>query len=217
MTLPVIVIGAGGHAAVVADTLREAGTNVLGFTDPNTYLHGTMRVGLPILGGDEVLATCSPREVLLVNGLGFVSGSGRTAIRARVQQRLEMLGWLFAPVIHPQARISNYASLGADVQIFAGAILQAGSVIGRGSIINTGAIVEHDTKVGAWCHVATRATLCGQTSIGDGCLIGAGAIVRQSVALANDTLIGAGAVVLRNSAIGETLCGVPARLLGTKL
>lgn len=216
MTLPVIIIGAGGHAAVVSDALREAGTKVLGFTDPNACLHGTLRVGLPVLGGDEVLDTRSPKEVLLVNGLGFVSGSGRATIRATAQLRLQKQGWIFAPVIHPSAWISSYASLAADAQVLAGAIVQAGAVIGKGSIINTAAIVEHDTIVGEWCHVAPRATLCGQTHIGDGCLIGAGATIRQSVTLANDTLIGAGAVVLRNSACGETLCGVPARPFGTK-
>lgn len=216
MTLPVIIIGAGGHAAVVADALLEAGANVLGFIDPNVCLHGTLRVGLPVLGGDDVLAAWSPNQVLLANGIGFVSGSGQESIRARAQQQLQKQGWIFAPVIHPRALISNYASLAADAQVFAGAILQAGAVIGRGSIINTAAIVEHDTVVGDWCHVATRATLCGQVRIGDGCLIGAGAIVRQAVELANDTLIGAGAVLLRNSAIGETLCGVPARPLGAK-
>jgi sugar O-acyltransferase (sialic acid O-acetyltransferase NeuD family) len=216
MTLPVIVIGAGGHAGVIADALREVGTEVLGFTDPNLSLHGKLKLGLPILGGDEVLTSVSPKYVRLVNGLGFVSGSGRATVRARTQQQLAAKGWIFVHVIHPSALISSYATLSADVQVLAGAIVQAGAVVGVGTIINTAAIVEQDTIVGAWCHVATRATLCGQARVGDGCLIGAGAIVRQSVILANDTLIGAGAVVLSNSASGETLCGVPARPLGTK-
>lgn len=216
MTQPVIVIGAGGHAAVVADALREAGIEVLGFTDPDARLHGTQRIGLPVLGGDEVLATHSPGRVRLVNGLGFVSGSGHAAARTRAQQRLQALGWTFAPVIHPHALISRHATLAADVQVLAGAIVQARAAVGAGTIVNTAAIVEHDVIVGAWCHVATRATLCGQTRVGDGCLIGAGAVLRQSVVLGDDTVVGAGAVVLRDSAGGQTLCGVPARPHGTK-
>lgn len=216
MTLPVIVIGAGGHAAVVAEALRAAGTEVLGFTDPDTSLHGSLRVGLPVLGGDEALAMHSPERVRLANGMGFVSGSGSASLRARIQQRLQAMGWTFAPVIHPRALISRHASLASDAQVLAGAIIQPGAAVGAGTIINTAAIVEHDTVVGAWCHIATRATLCGQTRVGDGCLVGAGAVLRQSVTLGADTVVGAGAVVLRNSAGGETLCGVPARPLGTK-
>ncbi|MCD4498924.1 acetyltransferase [Chromobacterium vaccinii] len=216
MSLPVIVIGAGGHAVVVADALLEAGVEVLGYTDPDPSLHGSRRLGLPVLGGDEALAGYVPERVWLVNGMGFVSGSGRTAARARAQQRLQAQGWTFAPVIHPRALVSRHATLAADAQVLAGAIVQAGARIGVSTIINTAAVVEHDAIVGAWCHVATRATLCGQTHVGDGCLIGAGAVLRQSVSVGADTVIGAGAVVLRDSAGGEIVCGVPARPLGVK-
>ncbi|OQS46753.1 acetyltransferase [Chromobacterium violaceum] len=216
MSRPVIVIGAGGHAAVVADALLESGIEVLGYTDPDARLHGALRLGLPVLGGDEALAGYAPAQVRLVNGLGFVSGSGREAARARTQQALQAQGWTFASAIHPSAWISRHAVLADDAQVLAGAIVQAGARIGAGSIVNTGAVVEHDSSVGAWCHVATRATLCGQTRIGDGCLIGAGAVLRQSVSLGADTVIGAGAVVLRDSAGGEILCGVPARPIGAK-
>ncbi len=213
MTLPVIVIGAGGHAAVLADTLQEAGTEVLGFTDVDVRLHGRFRIGLPILGSDQLLASKSPEHLRLVNGLGFVSGSGRRSARSLTQQRLEAMGWTFASVIHPGAQISRHAILAKDAQILAGAIVQACAKVGRGSIVNTAALVEHDAVIGDWCHIATGATMCGQTSIGDGCLIGAGAVLRQSVTLGDDTLVGAGAIVLRHSAGSETLCGVPARPL----
>jgi sugar O-acyltransferase (sialic acid O-acetyltransferase NeuD family) len=212
MNLPFVIIGAGGHAAVLADTLLEAGSEVLGFTDINTTLHGTRRVGLPVLGGDQILFNQSPKKLRLVNGLGFVFGSGRTAnVRARAQKRLEAQGWIFAQVCHPSAYVSRHAKLAADAQLLAGVIVQAGAIVGMGSIVNTAAIVEHDAIIGEWCHVASRATICGQTCIGNGCLIGAGAVLRQSLTLGDDTVVGAGAVVVRNSPGGETLCGVPAR------
>jgi sugar O-acyltransferase (sialic acid O-acetyltransferase NeuD family) len=212
MSVPLIIIGAGGHAAVLAEALQQAGAEVLGFTDTDESLHGAKRVGLPVLGGDEQLLKHSPAKLQLVNGLGFVFGSGRTSnARARTQKKLEALGWVFAQVRHPNAQISPYASLAEDIQLMAGVIVHAGAVVGRGSIINTAAIVEHDVVIGEWCHVATRATLCGQTRIGNGCLIGAGAVLRQSLTLGDDTVVGAGAVVLRSSPGGETLCGVPAR------
>jgi UDP-perosamine 4-acetyltransferase len=155
-------------------------------------------------------------SVQLVNGLGFVTGSGQGSARLRVQRQLEAQGWTFASVVHPHALISRHAVLAAGSQVLAGAIVQSCAHIGIGTIVNTAAIVEHDAKVGDWCHLATRATLCGQTRVGDGCLIGAGAVLRQSVSLGPATVVGAGAVVLRNSAGDETLCGAPARPLGTK-
>ncbi len=216
MTYPVVIIGAGGHATVVADALLEAGTNVLGFTDSDASLHGMLRLGLSILGTDDVLSQHSMDTVRLANGLGFVSGTGRASVRARVQQRLEAAGWTFVGVLHPRAVVSRHATLGAGCQVLAGAIVQAGARVGANTIVNTAAIVEHDAIVGDWCHLAPRATLCGQTRVGAGSLVGAGAVLRQSITIGVDTLVGAGAVVLRDSPGHETLCGVPARPLGTK-
>jgi sugar O-acyltransferase (sialic acid O-acetyltransferase NeuD family) len=209
-------VGAGGHAAVVADALLEAGARVLGFTDPDASKHGTLRLGLPVLGSDDVLAQHGTGGVRLANGLGFVSGSGRSSLRARVQRQLEAQGWSFIPVIHPRATVSRSAVLGEGSQVLAGAIVQAGATIGAGTIVNTAAIVEHDAIVGDWCHLASQSTLSGQTRVGAGSLIGAGAVLRQSVSIGEDTIVGAGAVVLRDSPGGETLCGVPARPLGAK-
>ncbi|MBV8047221.1 MAG: acetyltransferase [Paludibacterium sp.] len=217
MSLPIIVVGAGGHAAVVVDALLEAGAKVLGFTDPDLHLHGTQRIGLPVLGSDdEVLGQFAPDRVSLANGLGFVNGSGQRSLRAVVQLRLEARGWQFVSVIHPLAHVSSRAKLGASCQILAGAHVQAGASVGTGTIVNTGAIVEHDSIVGHWCHLATRSTLCGHCRVGDGSLVGAGAVLRQGVAIGKNTVVGAGAVLVRDSAGEETLCGVPARPLGTK-
>ncbi|HEX3032071.1 MAG TPA: sugar acetyltransferase, partial [Bacillota bacterium] len=35
MSLPVIVLGAGGHAKVLIDALRHSDTQIIGITDPN--------------------------------------------------------------------------------------------------------------------------------------------------------------------------------------
>jgi sugar O-acyltransferase (sialic acid O-acetyltransferase NeuD family) len=209
-------VGAGGHAAVVADALIEAGVRVLGYIDPDIAKHGTLRLGLPVLGGDHILEQYDTSGVRLANGLGFVSGSGRSSLRAQVQRRLETNGWCFIPVLHPRAIISRSAVLGEGSQVLAGAIVQAGASIGAGTIVNTAAVVEHDAMVGDWCHLAPQSTLSGETRVGAGSLVGTGAVLRQSVIIGEDTIVGAGAVVLRNSAGGETLCGVPARPLGVR-
>jgi UDP-perosamine 4-acetyltransferase len=216
VSLPVIIVGAGGHAAAVADALLEANTHVLGFTDQDAKKHGTLRLDLPILGGDETLTQYAAVDVRLANGLGFISGSGRISLRARVQQQLQAQGWSFVTVVHPRAIISRSATLASGCQVLAAAVIQPGTTIGTGTIINTAAVVEHDALVGDWCHLASRSTLCGHTKVGAGSLIGAGAVLRQSITLGEDTIVGAGAVVLHNSPGGETLCGVPARSIGMK-
>ena len=77
MKLPVIIVGAGGHAVVVADALLAAGERVLGFTDADPDKHGRAICGLPVLGDDSVLNTHSPATLRLANGIGGVGGGAR--------------------------------------------------------------------------------------------------------------------------------------------
>lgn len=207
MNLPVIIVGAGGHAVVVADALLLGGVAVLGFTDPDPALIGAQRLGLPVLGGDEVLARHRPAEVCLVNGLGGVRPA---PLRREVQNRLEAAGWQFAGVRHPSAVVSPFAAVAASAQLLARCVIQANAQVAEGAIVNTGAIVEHDVAVGRFAHVAPGVVLCGEVIVGEECHIGAGAVVRQGTRLGPRTLVAAGAAVIADFQGDGVLAGVPA-------
>jgi sugar O-acyltransferase (sialic acid O-acetyltransferase NeuD family) len=212
MSFRVIVVGAGGHAAVVADALLACGQAVIGFTDNDADRHGRRLCDLEVLGSDdEILARHSPQRLRLANGIGGTRG---LALRARVQRGLEAQGWQFVTVQHPSAVVSQFSRLGQGVQLLARSVVQPGAVVGDGSIINTGAVVEHDCVIGDYVHVAPGALLCGTVKVGARCHIGAGAVVRQSVGLGPETIVGAGAVVITDFEGGGTLVGAPARKVG---
>lgn len=210
---PVIVVGAGGHARVVADALQASGCVVPGFVDP-FIAPGTLVAGLPVLGNDAWLKTDGGYD--LANGVG---GTGEASVRGRrraLQERLEAAGFSFVPVRHPSALVSPGADIGPGVQLMARCVIQTGVRIGAGAIINTGAIVEHGCQIGAFSHCATGAILCGDVSIGNDAHIGAGAVVRQGVALERGVVVGAGAVVLRSEPGNGPLLGVPAKRRGVE-
>jgi sugar O-acyltransferase (sialic acid O-acetyltransferase NeuD family) len=208
MTVPVIIVGAGGHARVLLDALVLSGTPVHGFTDSDVRLSGTRVLGYPVLGDDSVLHSLSPKKFQLVNGIGSV---GVMTARRRIAEELLPRGWTFATVVHPAATVSGTAKLEPGAQVFAGAIVQTGCRIGIGAIVNSGAIVEHDCNIGSYVHVAPGATLSGNVVIGDESHIGAGAVVIQGIRLGFRTTVGAGAVVVTDDPGEGTLIGVPAR------
>ena len=148
MSLPIIVIGAGGHAAVVADALLAAGERLLGFVDADTSRRGCTLCGLPVLGGDEVLDSHAPATLVLANGIGGVGRAEAEPARRSIQQRLAARGWQFAGVRHPSAIVSPFAHIGPDAQLLAACVVQAGAEVGEGSIVNTAAVVEHDAVTG---------------------------------------------------------------------
>jgi sugar O-acyltransferase (sialic acid O-acetyltransferase NeuD family) len=212
---PVIVVGAGGHATVVADALLAAGRTVLGFVDGDPAKAGTRVLGLPVLGDDAALDAHRDQGIELANGIGgagAAAGAGQASLRRRLQQRLSALGWTFAAVRHPGAIVAVSAELGPSAQVLAGAVVQPCARVGDGAIVNTRAVVEHHAHVGAFAHIAPGAVLCGEVQVGEETHVGAGAVVRQGTRLAARVVVAAGAAVTRDVPAG-VVAGVPARPL----
>lgn len=210
MSLPVIVLGAGGHAKVLIEALLASSAVITGIVDPDQTLLGTKLFGVPVLGGDEVLSEFPSSEVLLVNGLGSI---GLPIRRRKLFEKFINLGYNFSTVVHPSAIVASDVTLCDGSQIMAGVVIQPGTRIGSNVLINTMASVDHDCFIGDHTHVAPGVTLSGSITVGALSHIGTGATVIQGICIGEGSLVGAGALVLRDLPSGATAVGVPARLI----
>lgn len=208
MSLPVLILGAGGHARVLLDALLLCSRQVVGILDADPELKGKLILGVPVLGGDREAGRFGCDEVELVNGIGSVGSLTR---RAGLFKEYLALGYRFASVVHPAAVLARDVELGMGAQVMAGAVLQVGARIGANSIVNTRAAVDHDCRIGSHVHLAPGVTLSGGVVVEDEVHIGTGATVIQGVSIARGSTVGAGALVLRNVKEGVTVFGVPAR------
>jgi UDP-perosamine 4-acetyltransferase len=210
--VPVVGLGAGGHAKVVIEIL-QLGTEyqVIGLLDPRAELHGKTILGVPVLGDDDLLPRLISEKIeYFFVGLG--SASDLKPRRSLYETALKK-GMKPVTAIHPSAIISASAILGTGAMIMAAAVLCASAELGENVIVNTSAVVEHDCLVGNHVHIATGALLAGGVMIGDGVHIGAGAVVRQYLRVGAGAVIGAGAVVVKNVPENHTMVGNPARFL----
>jgi UDP-perosamine 4-acetyltransferase len=207
----VVGLGAGGHAAVVVDILRLAGHDVVGLLDPDTNLADASVEGVPVLGGDELLAGMRDREVrAFFVGVG---STGDAAARRRLYAIGRDAGLEPLAAVHPAAIVAGSALLGAGVTVMAGAIINPRARLGENVIVNTGAVIDHDSVVGAHGHVAPGAVLGGGVKMGEGAHVGIGAVVRERRRIGPEAVVGAGAVVISDVPAGVTVVGVPARAL----
>jgi sugar O-acyltransferase (sialic acid O-acetyltransferase NeuD family) len=204
----VVLLGAGGHAAVVAEAILLLGGKLGGYVSPTAALGDGGGLKCPYLGDDEALNALVAADFAIALALGFVDAAG-AARRARILNTLA--AGALATIIHPAATVSHTAKLGAGCFAAAGAIIGTRSYVGIGSIVNTGAVVDHDCRIGTNSHIATGAVVAGGVSIGADVLIGAGATVLQGVNVGDAAVVGAGAVVVADVDARTTVVGVPAR------
>jgi carbamoyl-phosphate synthase large subunit len=207
-SLPVIIIGAGGHCTVLLDLLGRLGRRVLFITDRDPVLHGQHIGGIEIHGSDEAIFEHLPEQVRLVNAVGSIAPA---VARRQVYRRFVERGYEFETLIHPSAVVSRAALIEPGVQVMAGAVVQPGARIGANALINTRASIDHDCIVGPHVHVAPGVTLSGRVEIGEASHIGTAAAVIQGICIGREAMVAAGAVVVRNVSDRETVMGVPAR------
>lgn len=208
--LPLILIGAGGHARVLQELAQASGRQFLGVCDPHLASQGeTTWRGLPVLGGDEALEEIDPTSVGLVNGIGQLVGS---QARRDLYERLNTAGFTFPPLVHPAAWVACSATLSEGVQVMAGAIVQPDCRVNRNVIINTRASVDHDCVIGQHVHIAPGATLCGGVQVGEGAFIGAGAVIIQGIRVGVGAVVGAGVTLTRDLDAGLTMRCAAGRL-----
>ncbi|MGQ9482498.1 acetyltransferase [Chloroflexus sp.] len=210
MTQRIVIIGAGGHAQVVADILLRAVAHgqvcrPIGYLDDNPKCQGQQRLGLPVLGPISILDTLPHDSVIIA--------IGDNRVRARLFAELKARGEHFARAIHPTAIIAPDVVIGPGTMICAGAIVNPGSVIGANVILNTACTVDHHNQVGDHAHLAPGVHTGGAVTIGTGALVGIGAIVMPQRRVGDWSVVGAGALVHRDVTAETVVTGVPAQPL----
>jgi sugar O-acyltransferase (sialic acid O-acetyltransferase NeuD family) len=209
MNKPLILLGGGGHAAVLLEVLHTLQLPVLGFTDVQTPNADTLLGGLDFLGDDAmVLSSHNPNEISLINGLG---STGEIKLRAVLFDHFIAAGYGFTDVVHPTAYISPSASYGQGLQTLAGAIINTGAQLGVNVLVNSRAVVEHHCNIGDHSHIASGAVVCGDCHVGQSVHVGAGAVINQGISIGDGAIIASGAVVIADVSAGLLVAGVPAQ------
>ena len=187
-----IILGSGGHAKVLIETLLLNKVDILGIITKglkkNEYFNG-----FKILSDDDNdIFNYKNNKISLVNGIGQMPGSES---RLSLAKKMRKQKYEFLQVIHPSAIISSNVNFKSGIQIMAGAIVQNNTSIGEDTIINTGVIIEHDCVIGKNVHIASGTICCGNVSVGNGSFVGAGSTIIQGVKIGAGCLIAAGSVV----------------------
>jgi len=205
-----VIWGASGHALVVADIVRLAGSHeIAGFLDNvNTERHNAPFCGARILGGTEQL------DRLRENGVtDLIVAIGDCGARVKAAALAKKKGFTIATAIHPRATIASDALIGEGTVVAAGAVVNPGARIGCNVILNTSCSIDHECAIADGAHIGPGVHLGGKVTIGEAVWIGIGAAVRDQITIGAGSMIGAGAVALKDIPPGVVAYGVPAQVI----
>lgn len=202
MNTTLIIVGASGHGKVIADlaeTLQQY--KEIYFLDDDPKKKSCM--------GYQVIGTSADIDSYVTKA-DFAVAIGNAKVREKILEGLLQKGASIPVLIHPNACVAKHVQIGAGTVVMAGSVIQADCCIGKGCIINTCSSVDHECVLEDYVHVAVGTHLAGAVEVGKSTWIGAGTTVINNIKICERCMIGAGALVVKNIENAGTYIGVPA-------
>lgn len=206
----IIIVGAGGNAKVILDSLNEITRvqkdvlEIIGFLDDDSSkneMNGLCRLG----DVAEIAKFCGDDNTF------FVDAIGNNEFRKKLMQDYPDARWY--TVIHPTAIISPFVKIGDGSIVMPRVIINSGTTVGKKCLINTGTIIEHDNVLGDFVHLASGTTTAGDVTICECTLVGTGTSILRGSKIGANCTIGVGATVINDIPDACTAVGVPAKVI----
>lgn len=202
--LDLIIIGAGGFAKSVVDSIEQSKYSIIGFIDD--YKTDKEHLGYPILGKN---IDCIENP----NGFFYFVAIGNNEKRTKWFNELKSLNLNVISIIDKSAIVSQHATLGEGCFVGKMAVVNSKAIVGDNCIINTRALVEHGCNIGNNVNVSTNTVLNGDVKVNDNSFIGSSSVINGQISIGKNVLIGSGTVVIHDIDDNSTAVGVPARII----
>ena len=180
------VLGAGGHAKVVLDSIKINKYSGIYFYD-DKFPKSKKFYNFNIIGKFNDL----PKNK---KDLYFVA-IGDNSLRKKLSDELLSKDLNLETIINKTSIISKNSNILPGTFVGPGAVVNSGALIERGCIINTSAIIEHDCKIKDFSHIAPRVLLGGNVTVNQLSLVGLGTIIVPNITIKKNSLVKAGSLI----------------------
>lgn len=198
-----IIVGAGGYAKSVLDSVDYMNFKMVGFID-DIKPEGSEHQGYPIIGNT---IDCIPNPEKNV----YFIAIGNNDKRKKWFEILKSHNLSLINVIDRSALVSPYSTIGEGCFIGKLAIVNHDASVGDNCVINTRALLEHGCRISSHVNISTNCTLNGDVICEEGCFVGSGAVCNGQLTIGAWGLVGSGAVVIKNVLPHTIVVGCPAK------
>jgi sugar O-acyltransferase (sialic acid O-acetyltransferase NeuD family) len=200
-----VILGTSLFAREVTELAEEAGFEVVAFVENlDRGKTDDPFLGRPVVWLEDAAGLATDHMA--------VCSLGTTARKAYIL-RAAALGFHFATIVHPRARVSTSSRIGEGTVLSVGVILASAAEVGRHVILNRSVLVGHDTRIGDYVTLSPGANVAGVVTIGEQAYIGIGATIVDRITIGARATVGAGAVVIHDVPDDTRVMGNPARIV----
>ena len=204
MTKEIIIIGAGGHARSITESVIANGYNIKFYFDK--YAHDKILFGYPIISNLNIAKSYKTNVLIAI---------ANNYIREKIYKELKIKykNILFPNIIDPSAKISDFSNIGKGNMIMANSFIGSNTKVTNFCIINNNVSVDHDCFLSNFSSLAPSVTTGGNVKLGLRSSVGIGATVKNNISIGSDTFIGASSYLNMNASRSSVFYGMPAKFI----
>lgn len=203
MKKKLLIIGAGGFAKSIIESINHTEFELVGFID--TYKQGYHQ-GYPIVAND-INEIENPKDYI------YFIGVGDPKYRFHFLLLLKEYNLPLMNIIDSTALLSRNVELGEGIYIGKMCIVNSDTKLSDGVVINTRSLIEHGNQIGVCSNISTNVVLNGDVNVGEQTFIGSCTVVNGQIVIGNHSTIGSGSVVIKNIPNKVVVAGSPTRLI----
>lgn len=191
-----LLIGAGEFADIAYEYFTvESEFEVVGFAVESEFLNECEKFGLPVIALEEAETHFAPDSVWAHVA---VTSTKLNRVRERLVRCARDKGYALASYVSRHAFVWRTATLGENVFIFEGNVVQHGAQLGDGVVLWSGNHIGHQSKIGDFCFVSSHVVISGYCTLGRRCFVGVNASLADNITIGEDCFIALAAVVNKN-------------------
>jgi sugar O-acyltransferase (sialic acid O-acetyltransferase NeuD family) len=203
-----VIIGSGEFAAIAHEYFsHDSPHTVVAFAVERDFLKSSEYLGLPVVPFEELEQRFSPLEH---KAFVAVTYTQLNRVRARLYRQAKLKGFELVSYVSSRAFVWRNATIGDNVFVFEGNVIQHFAAIGSNVILWSGNHIGHRSVIEDHCYLASHVVVSGYCRIQEYCFVGVNVTVADRVTLARDCFIGAGCLIAKDTESGKVYYAAPA-------
>jgi len=205
--MKLIIFGAGDFAKLMRSYFESyTKFRVIAYCVDDRYCSDSKFDGLELIPRSKLVTYKNKVKVFVAMGYKSMRA------RADVYEALRADSYQFASFISPLAQVDAKASIGGNVIILHGAVIEPFAKISSNTFINSSVTICHHCMIDKHCFIAANSVVGGYTHIGEKSFLGFNSTILQKLLVAEETLVAASSTILNNTMPHGKYIGTPAIL-----